>query len=175
MASTYKLISSVTVGSGGASSIDITNIPSTYKDLLVIASARSTRASNVTDGLDMYLITSGGVVSTGYTYKGIQSSGTAIYNTNTSYEQGWGGAAPADSATASTFSNTTFYISNYAGSTPKSYSVDSSAGNNSTEGWNSINSEINSTTSAITGLRFFCGNGNLVQYSNFYLYGISNS
>ena len=39
---TYTLISSVTVGAGGASSIDFTSIPSTYTDLLVKISARST-------------------------------------------------------------------------------------------------------------------------------------
>ena len=41
MANTYTLISSVTVGSGGASSIEFTSIPSTYTDLLLNFSGRS--------------------------------------------------------------------------------------------------------------------------------------
>ena len=35
MATTYTLISSVTVGSGGAANIEFTSIPSTYTDLLL--------------------------------------------------------------------------------------------------------------------------------------------
>ena len=41
MANTYTLISSVTVGSGGASSIDFTSIPATYTDLCLVWSGRS--------------------------------------------------------------------------------------------------------------------------------------
>ena len=41
MADTYTLISSVTVGAGGASSIDFTSIPATYTDLLVKFSLRT--------------------------------------------------------------------------------------------------------------------------------------
>lgn len=176
MANTYTLLSSVTVSSGSSvSSIDFTNIPNDYSNLLVLASARSSRASNTADGLDMYLVTSGGVISSSYLYRGVQVGGGSIYNTSTSYEQGWGGSAPASSATASTFSNSSFYIPNYAGSNQKTYAVDSTAENNATEGWVSMNHGVNSTTSAITGLRFFCGNGNLMPYSSFYLYGIKNS
>ena len=43
MATTYTLISSVTVGSGGAASIEFTSIPSTYTDLVLKLSARSSR------------------------------------------------------------------------------------------------------------------------------------
>ena len=40
-----NLISSVTVGSGGASSIDFTSIPQTYTDLVVRWSTRGTAAT----------------------------------------------------------------------------------------------------------------------------------
>ena len=40
MATTFTKIASVTVGSGGASSIDFTSIPSTYTDLCVKLSTR---------------------------------------------------------------------------------------------------------------------------------------
>jgi hypothetical protein len=52
MADTYTLISSVTVGAGGASSIDFTSIPATYTDLLIKVSARgASGASNITGTL----------------------------------------------------------------------------------------------------------------------------
>jgi hypothetical protein len=38
---TYTLINSVTVGSGGAASMEFTSIPSTYTDLVVKISGRS--------------------------------------------------------------------------------------------------------------------------------------
>ena len=40
MATTYSLISSVTVGSGSAATIGFTSIPATYTDLLLSYSAR---------------------------------------------------------------------------------------------------------------------------------------
>ena len=41
MAVTHNLISTITVGSGGAASIDFTSIPQTYTDLLVKISLRA--------------------------------------------------------------------------------------------------------------------------------------
>jgi hypothetical protein len=41
MAITYTLISSVTVGAGGAASMSFTSIPSTYTDLVVFCSGRA--------------------------------------------------------------------------------------------------------------------------------------
>ena len=48
---TYKPIATVTVGAGGAASIDFTSIPGTYTDLLVLISARSTRSTDYRDEL----------------------------------------------------------------------------------------------------------------------------
>ena len=47
MAGTYKLIGSVTVGAGGAANIDFTSIPSTYTDLAIKVSYRSTATPGV--------------------------------------------------------------------------------------------------------------------------------
>ena len=45
MANTFEQITTVTVGSGGASSIDFTSIPQTYTDLVIKTSARNTSTS----------------------------------------------------------------------------------------------------------------------------------
>ena len=46
MPTTFTKIASVSVGAGGASSIDFTSIPSTYTDLVVKVSYRTTDATN---------------------------------------------------------------------------------------------------------------------------------
>ena len=45
MLNTYELIASTTVGSGGTSSINFNPIPSTYTDLKLICSIRTTQSS----------------------------------------------------------------------------------------------------------------------------------
>jgi hypothetical protein len=45
MATTYEIIASVTVGSGGAANIEFTSIPATYTDLVVLFSARTDRSA----------------------------------------------------------------------------------------------------------------------------------
>ena len=56
---TYTLISTVTVGAGGAASIDFNSIPGTYTDLLLVVSVRSTRPAATNDGLFMSINGSG--------------------------------------------------------------------------------------------------------------------
>jgi hypothetical protein len=41
MATTYEIISSVTVGSGGAADIEFTSIPATYTDLVIFLHSTS--------------------------------------------------------------------------------------------------------------------------------------
>jgi hypothetical protein len=46
MANTYEIISSVTVGAGGAAYIEFTNIPQTYTDLNLVFSGRNTSSGD---------------------------------------------------------------------------------------------------------------------------------
>jgi len=46
MANTYQLISSTTVGAGGASSILFSSIPATYTDLILDLSVRTSNAAS---------------------------------------------------------------------------------------------------------------------------------
>ena len=46
MATTYKAISTVTVGSGGAASITFSSIPATYTDLVLKISGRHDTSSD---------------------------------------------------------------------------------------------------------------------------------
>jgi len=174
MANTMTLISSVTVGADGASSIDFTSIPSTYTDLLLKVSVRSNNAS-VLDTLGINFNGS----SANYTMRNLlNEGGTPASYTQTAYaSQNATGYQSGATATASTFGNTELYFPNYAGSNNKSVSVDSVSENNASAGWLWLGADLWSQTAAINRITLLCAGGtnSFVQYSTAYLYGIKNS
>ena len=168
MANTYKLIASSTVGSGGVASIDFSSIPSTYTDLLVLASARSTRNSDTIDDLAIRFNDS----TSNYTGRRLYGNGSsAVSDTQTDIR----GFAVANNSTASTFSNNIFYIPNYRSSNNKSASIDGANENNASTAFNGLVAGLWSDSSAITKITLLANNGNLMEHSTFYLYGIKNS
>jgi len=175
MATTYTLISSVTVGSGGAANIEFTSIPATYTDLVLLLSLRSNRSANQS-AVALQFNNS----TTSYQYRRLYASGTTVGsdtdNTGTSTLLGEMNAA---SNTANTFSNKFVYIPNYAGSNNKSISTDNAIETNSaTTNRVSFTANLWSNSSAITSIKLFDqddGSALIVQYSTAYLYGISNA
>jgi hypothetical protein len=164
MAVTHKLIQTITVGSGGAATIDFTSIPATYTDLVLYMSARSTdlRALNIKFNN----------TSTTYTVRHLDGDGASATSNNYSLA---GDAVPS-TATASVFGNNIYYIPNYAGSNQKSYSVDSVTENNGTTAYQHLTGGLWNGTSAITQITFnIVSSGNFAQYSSASLYGIKNS
>ena len=174
MANTYEAIATVTVGSGGASSISFSSIPATYTDLSLLISAR-------TDGSEidrLINLTFNGSTS-GY------STRELLANPPTVSSLSWSSAAQiylfqmaASSATANTFGNIQAYIPNYAGSNNKSLSCDGVTETNATSGTNrllSLSASLWANTAAITSINLTPQAGNFVQYSTATLYGIKNS
>lgn len=170
MATTYQLISSVTVGSGGASSIDFTSIPATYTDLKLVFSIRTT----VSDTWDEFQITFNSNTSN-YSQRLLYGTGAAASSASGSvrYYQ----IVDGDTATASTFGSGEIYIPNYAGSNNKSFSSDTLNETNATTAYIYMSAGLWSNTSAITSIKLESKNAafNLKQYSSAYLYGIKNS
>jgi hypothetical protein len=168
MATTYNLISSVTVGSGGAANIEFTSIPSTYTDLCLKLSGRSNR-SQTTEYLSINLNSS----ASNFTAKYLEGTGASVYSgTDTTYI----GSIPAATATSSTFGSFEIYIPNYAGSNYKSISSDSVSENNNSLAYADLIAVLWSQTAAITSVKLVTNNAsNFVQYSTAYLYGISNA
>lgn len=170
MANTYTLISSVTVGAGGASSIDFTSIPATYTDLLLKVSVRSTRAT-VVDGIYISLNSS----SSNFNWRSLEgepgTSTVGSYNNTTN----WAGVTTANSATASVFGNAEIYIPNYADSNYKSISSDSVSENNASTAVEALGATLWSNTSAITSISLAPSTGSFAQYSTAYLYGVKKS
>jgi hypothetical protein len=174
MATTYTLIASVTVGSGGAASIEFTSIPSTYTDLVLKLSTRSSRNVFASSAVDLKFNSNGADYSTRILLKesGVVSSG------NTSAQaQADVGYTSQDTDTANTFGSGEIYIPNYASSNFKSFSADLVQENNGATQYMSMVAGLWSNTSAITSVAFriFSGSFNFKQHSTAYLYGISNA
>ena len=169
MALTYTALATTTVGSGGASTIEFTNIPGTYTDLVIKASTRSTRA-NTQDYIDIRLNSDS--LNT-YTYRRLFGTGSAAgSDSDTVNLVGYQAAA---NATASTFGNAEIYIPNYTATGVKSISTDSVNENNATAANQGLTATNSVSGSAVTTIKLSCGSGNFVQYSTATLYGIKNS
>lgn len=168
---TYQLISSVTVGSGGAATMAFTSIPSTYTDLLVKVSARSLISANEDDLRVRFNSDSGN----NYVFRSLYGTGTGAGSSTGTISFAYMGVINGANFTANTFANNTMYIPNYAGSTTKSVSVDSVDENNAT-GASALFVANNWTgTAAINAITISAAGANLAQYSTAYLYGISSS
>lgn len=167
MPDTFIKIASVTVGSGGASSIDFTSIPSTYTDLCIKVSARDTNsAQNTTLALG---INGSGSASFRVLYG---TGSTAASFSGSGYL--WSGYIDAATSTASTFGNAEIYIPNYAGSNQKSISSDSVTETNATGAYMALGATLWTSTSAITSIGLYPVTL-FAQYSTATLYGIKNS
>lgn len=161
------LVSTTTVGSGGAASIEFTNIPQTGKDLLILFSARAESGfENAVTKLEFNSNTSNYSGKTLYNFGGNVFSGspTTIDRVNT---QG-------NTATANTFGNSYIYVSNYTASANKSISVDAVGENNATNQTNALGAYAWANTSAITSLKIVdAGAVNFTQHTSASLYIIS--
>lgn len=163
---TYKFIGSVTVGSGGASSMAFSSIPGTYTDLEVLVSGRTTGGGN---GLDITFNSN----TSNYTNSTLQGNGSTASSYGT-YNR-LGGLINRAAEVANSFGSTKIYIPNYAGSNNKSYSADGFSEDNSSTAYITLTGGLWSNTSAITSISLSPMDGSFVQHSTAYLYGISNA
>jgi hypothetical protein len=169
MANTYIQIgSTVTVGSGGAASIDFTSIPATYTDLVLKLSARATSTT-----IDVKINFNS--TTTGYSRRNLNGNGSTVSSSSAS--DAWIGAIDGSNQFTDTFSNTEIYIPNYASANNKSYSVDSTAEDNATLAFATLIAGLWSNTAAITSISLSALAGSLTfaEYSTASLYGIKNS
>jgi hypothetical protein len=166
---TYTLIASNTVGSGGVASVTFSSIPTTYTDLVVLVSCRS---SQVGAFADYGQITFNGSSST-FSYKDVYGNGSSASSTGASVNTIF--VYQGNAATASTFGNASIYIPNYTSANNKSFSIDSVVENNGTTGYDTLTAGLWSTTTAINSVGLAPASGTWLQHSTFTLYGISNA
>ena len=173
MATTYKAIATVTVGSGGAASIEFTSIPATYTDLALVISARDSRTTDTWSNITMRFNSDTGNNYSAILLYGEGSSAASVSNSAQSsitfvY-------ANSNNSTANSFSNCQVYIPNYASSNNKSVSIDSVVENNAATGLDALTAALWSNSAAITSITLTPGTANFRQYSTATLYGIKNS
>ena len=120
---TYNLISTVTVGSGGASSIAFTSIPATYTDLKIVISLRATGARTEDALLVRFNSDS---TAANYTIKTLRGNGSAASSENitSGYAGAYVGEFNGGTSTTSTFTSGEIYVPNYTSGNQKSFSQD---------------------------------------------------
>lgn len=172
MANTYvKIGSTVTVGAGGSASIDFTSIPSTYTDLVVKLSSRTTDTT-VNDSSAIALQFNGDTASN-YSRRTVFGDGGAVGSSSATTTSMRIGFTTTNGDTANTFGNAEIYIPNYAGSTAKSVSADAVTEANVAQFiYAALNAGLWTGTAAITSIKLIAPSFNFMQYSTATLYGI---
>ena len=171
MAATFYKIATVTVGSGGASSINFTSIPSTYTDLCLLLSIRddNTAGGNF-QGSAMEINADSANQPDIYLY----GTGSSVGSGANSGQWSWMNTGVS---TASVFSSVQLYFPNYTSSNYKSISIDGVTEQNGTSAIASLKAKLWQNTSAITSIKIksYSVSSLIVQYSSATLYGIKNS
>lgn len=170
MAYTYSKISSVTVGSGGSSSIDFIAIPQNYTDLLIKFSIRDLRSSQGPGYLHLKFNNNTSNYSGRFLFTGTDDGSVASQSRTDDYASF---AINTDFSTANTFGNGELYIPNYASSNNKSVSIDAVSETNHAfnAAVRNITAFLWSNSAAITQITLY-GDANFKQYSTATLYGI---
>jgi hypothetical protein len=167
VANTFIKIQTVTVGAGGAATIDFTSIPQTFTDLKIVVSSRNS-ANDAS-----YFVRPNGA-TTNLSARDVRGNGSTTQSI--SDPSIFASHMVASSYTASVFGNGEIYIPNYALSNFKSLSIDGSAENNSSGNTMSLAAGLWSSTAAITSITLIAGSGgNFTQYSTATLYCIKSS
>ena len=171
MANTYELIASSTVGSGGAAAFDFTSIPSTYTDLAIKLSTRTTNAANWVE----YTMAYNGTTNSG-SWKAVFGDGSTAGST-TNAVTAYAGESAGTNLTASTFASSDIYLPNYTSTaSTKSFSSDAVTENNGTTSIAIlIAGTMTGASAAVNRLYIATTGGNFAQYSTAYLYGVKNA
>jgi hypothetical protein len=168
MPTTMKLIAKNVLGSAAAS-IEFTSIPGTYTDLVIVASLRSARSTELDD---IYMRING--VVTDRTRRSLYGTGSAAASESAS--NAYVATVNAANSTSNTFTSVEVYLPNYAGSTNKSLSAISAQEANSSTAYIFATAGLWSQTAAVTSVEFYSNNSqNIASGSSFFLYGITKA
>ena len=166
MANYFEVIQTVTVGSGGSSTIVFTSIPQTYTDLRIFVSGRN----SATDAF--FFVRPNGSTSN-LSSKDVRGTGSAASSNN---DSSIFFAMTRSDATASVFGSADIYISNYTVAVNKSISIESVGENNATAATQTLISGRWADSAAITSMTLIAGSGgNFTEHSTATLYGIKSS
>ena len=169
----YTLIETVTVGSGGASSIEFTGIAAEAgADLELVISARSVSGTAIR-GINLYFNND---TAANYTRSRIVGEGANPVigtgpHTDSVLEMGWMSAA---GTTTSTFGNAKIHISNYASSSAKVATSFAASENAATDANLSMHAHTWSGTAAISSI-LMTTSGDIAEHSTASLYLVTTT
>lgn len=178
MANTFTLISSSVLGAN-ATSVLFSSIPSTYTDLVLHVSARTTNLSAVESLKILFNNNTSTVYSLTKIYVGLGNPlGSDRGLGASSSEMFVAAGASGANNTSNTFSSLEMYIPCYTKAQSKPVASNWVVeGNSATDYWQAMEAELFRSSSAISSIEIIprAGGTNLVTGSSFYLYGIKNS
>ena len=162
----YESIQTITVGTGGSTTVQFTSIPSTYKHLQVRGIMRLSEAAT-----DNWATVSGNGTAIGHSLIGSGTAASAAANTGTN--SAWFSDTVANSSTANVFSGFVLDILDYS-NTSKYKTYRSLWGYDANgSGYVGLSSNLDNSTTAISTLTFATrSGGGYRQYSSFALYGV---
>jgi hypothetical protein len=166
----YDSIATTTVGSGGASSITFSSIPSTYTHLQLRYIARTLYAG----AADSAVVQVNGSTANSYTIHYLYGDGTSAAAAATApYTFTYAGYLPGATVTANVFGVAIVDLLD-ASNTSKYKTIRSLNGMDANGSGNArLTSGLIQDTSAISSIKLTADNGsNFAQYSHFALYGI---
>ena len=167
------LIDSVTVGSGGSSTISFTSIPGTYKHLQIRYTARSTVA-NVNDGYTSIRFNGDSTNGNYYFYHFLQGNGASVSagagGTNAII---YTGPCAGNSASANVFGSGVIDILDYTSTNKNKVARALGGMDNNGAGKVSLSSGFWINTAAVTSITLGANafGNNFMEYSSFSLYG----
>lgn len=172
MASSRQLISSQVLGTSAAS-VTFSAIPSTFTDLCLKISARTTFAS--TNGNVFVRFNSDSAAN--YSYTMLQGTASAAYSyTFPGETNDFAGAVSGANATANTFGSIEMYIPSYTASQKKPLnSISASESNVASNVLIESIANLWQGTATITSITLSTDSTSFAAGSSFYLYGIKNS
>jgi hypothetical protein len=173
---TYQLISSNTLSSG-TMTVTFSSIPQTYTDLLFKLSVRSSEGAFTNDQMRLRF---NGSSATNYNFTLIRGdgSGAALGDSDASNNAQMIALVNTSASKVSTFSNVDIYIPNYTNaSNQQQIGAMTVMENDTTTAYITTTAGRYANNAAISSVSFLFPvfNSDFLQYSSFYLYGISNA
>ena len=169
MALQLSKIATVTVGSGGASSLAFTNIPQGYTDLKIVFSGRYSNNPNseVWSWVELGFNSDGAHINnTGYILQGNGAAASSSLNYTYIY-------IPTSGATANAFGSAEIYIPNYTSSNQKSFNIESVQESNQATSILQTANGVWTGTAAISSFTIYQRTGyTFGEFTNATLYGI---
>lgn len=172
-------IATVTVGSGGASSIEFTSIPGGFQHLQIRGIIRGTNTSTAINYINNYVTFNGVTTGTSYAWHYLMGNGAAAEAYGESSKSSINSYATTANAVASNFAGLVLDVLDYA-STSKNkvlrqlnaFDNNNTGATNYGKGFLTQASGLWASTDAVTSVKFTPSADNWAEYTTFALYGV---